>query len=97
MKDELLLEVFVGKALAEVLSDASDEGLVLLEQGFGGVFVPVLPGECPADVFLILFSSNMCVLFPERALFCISGCIQNSRTSIPFPIAFDGCKRRITA
>ena len=55
MKDELLLEVFVGKALAEVLSDASDERLVLLEQGFGGVFVPVLPGECPADVFLILF------------------------------------------
>lgn len=55
MKDELLLEVFVGKALAEVLSDASDEGLVLLQQGFGGVFVPVLPGECPADVFLILF------------------------------------------
>ena len=35
MKDELLLEVFVGKALAEVLPDASDEGLVLLQQGFG--------------------------------------------------------------
>ena len=55
MKDELLLEVFVGKALAEASPDASDEGLILLEQGFGGVFVPVLPGECPADVFLILF------------------------------------------
>lgn len=55
MKDELLLEVFVGKALAEVLPDASDEGSVLLKQAFGGVFVPVLPGECPADVFLILF------------------------------------------
>lgn len=55
MKDELLLEVFVGKALAEVLPDASDEGLVLIQQGFGGVFVPVLPGERPADVFLILF------------------------------------------
>ena len=56
MKDELLLEVFVGKALAEVPPDASDEGLVLLQQGFGGVFVPVLPGECPADVFLIVRS-----------------------------------------
>lgn len=55
MKDELLLEVFVGKALSEVLPDASDEELVLLQQGFGGVFVPVLPGERPADVFLILF------------------------------------------
>lgn len=55
MKDELLLEVFVGKISAEVLPDASDEGLVLLKQGFGGVFVPVLPGKRPTDVFLILF------------------------------------------
>ena len=55
MKDELLLEVFEGKSWAKVPPDASDEGLVLHEQGFGGVFVPVLPGECPAYVFLILF------------------------------------------
>ena len=75
MKDELLLEVFVGKALAEVPPDASDEGLVLLQQGYGGIFVPVLPGECPADVFLILFFvEHVRSLYADEAKIHVRAC-----------------------